>query len=103
MLHELLRDCDTVFRYGGEEFVVLLPETPLAEAIKVAERIRIFVETESPLFLTEITKTHGVTVSVGVAALPNDGSDAKSLLKAVDDLMYQAKREGKNKVYSNGC
>jgi diguanylate cyclase (GGDEF)-like protein len=102
MLRELLRDCDTIFRYGGEEFVVLLPETPLSEATKVAERIRIFVETESPLFLTEITKTHGITVSVGVAALPNNGSDTSSLLKAVDDLMYQAKREGKNKVYSNG-
>ena len=102
MLRELLRDCDTVFRYGGEEFVVLLPETPLSEATKVAERIRIFIETESPRFLTQITKTHGVTVSVGVASLPGDGSDTGSLLKSVDDLMYQAKREGKNKVYSNG-
>ncbi len=54
----------------------MLPETPLAEAIKVAERIRIFVETESPRFLTGITKTHGITVSVGVAALPDDGADA---------------------------
>jgi diguanylate cyclase (GGDEF)-like protein len=101
MLRELLRDCDTVFRYGGEEFVVLLPETPLSEATKVAERIRIFIETESPRFLTQITKTHGVTVSVGVASLPGDGSDTGSLLKSVDDLMYQAKREGKNKVYYN--
>ncbi len=101
LLRELLRDCDTIFRYGGEEFVVLLPETPLLEAVNVAERIRIFIETESPLFLTEITKTHGVTVSVGVAALPNDGSDSGSLLKVVDDLMYRAKGEGKNKVYAN--
>jgi diguanylate cyclase (GGDEF)-like protein len=99
MLKELLRDCDPIFRYGGEEFVTLLPETPLAEAVKVAERIRIFVETESPRFLTGITKTHGVTVSVGVAALPDNGTDARMLLKKVDDLMYQAKNEGKNKVY----
>jgi diguanylate cyclase (GGDEF)-like protein len=102
MLRELLRDCDTIFRYGGEEFVVLLPETPLSEATKVAERIRIFIETESPRFLTQVTKTHGVTVSVGVASLPGDGSDTGTLLKTVDDLMYQAKRDGKNKVYSNG-
>lgn len=101
MLRELLRDCDTIFRYGGEEFVALLPETPLQDAAKVAERIRIFVETESPRFLTQITKTHGVTVSVGVAALPDDGQDAVALLKIVDDLMYRAKREGKNKVYSS--
>jgi diguanylate cyclase (GGDEF)-like protein len=99
MLKELLRDCDSLFRYGGEEFVTLLPETPLAEAVKVAERIRIFVETESPRFLTGITKTHGVTVSVGVAALPDHGSDTQALLQKVDDLMYQAKKDGKNKVY----
>ena len=99
MLKELLRDCDSLFRYGGEEFVTLLPETPLAEAVKVAERIRIFVETESPRFLTGITKTHGITVSVGVAALPDHGSDTQSLLQKVDGLMYQAKKDGKNKVY----
>jgi len=102
MLRELLRDCDTIYRYGGEEFVTLLPETALPEAIRVAERIRIFVETESPRFLTGITKTHGVTVSVGVASVPEDGSDANALLKSVDDLMYKAKNEGKNKVYYNG-
>lgn len=100
LLRELLRDCDYVFRYGGEEFVALLPETPLAEATKVAERIRIFVETESPRFLTQITKTHGVTVSIGVAGLPSDGQSAETLLKQVDDLMYKAKHQGKNVVYS---
>ena len=99
MLKELLRDCDSLFRYGGEEFVTLLPETPLDEAVKVAERIRIFVETESPRFLTGITKTHGVTVSVGVAALPDHGADTQALLQKVDALMYQAKKDGKNKVY----
>ena len=102
MLRELLRDCDTIYRYGGEEFVALLPETALSEAVKVAQRIRIFVETESPRFLTGITKTHGITVSVGVAALPGDGQEAASLLKSVDDLMYKAKSQGKNKVYYNG-
>ena len=101
MMKELLRDCDYVFRYGGEEFVALLPETPLHEAIKVAERIRIFVETESPRFLTQITKTHGVTVSVGVAGLPENGQDADALLKKVDDLMYKAKHDGKNTVHAD--
>lgn len=102
LLQELLRDCDTLYRYGGEEFVAILPETPLSEAIKVAQRIRIFVETESPRFLSGVTKTHGITVSVGVAALPDDGQDAGSLLQSVDDLMYRAKRDGKNKVSYNG-
>ena len=65
----------------------------------VAERVRIFVETESPRFLTGTTLTHGVTVSIGVASYPEDGADAESLLKNVDDLMYLAKSAGKNKVY----
>ena len=99
MLRGLLRDCDAIYRYGGEEFTVLLPETALPEAIKVAERIRILVETESPRFLNGITKSSGITVSIGVAALPEDGNETLTLLKSVDDLMYQAKREGKNKVY----
>jgi diguanylate cyclase (GGDEF)-like protein len=100
LLRELLRDCDQVYRYGGEEFVALLPETRLQEALVAAERVRIFVETESPRFLTGITKTHGITVSIGVASFPDDGTDTPSLLKAVDDLMYRAKGEGKNRVFS---
>lgn len=99
LLRDLLRDCDLIFRYGGEEFVALLPETALADAVKVAERIRIFVETESRRFLNRITKASGITVSIGVASQPDDGSDAVTLLKTVDDLMYRAKREGKNAVY----
>ncbi len=99
LLRELLRDCDNLFRYGGEEFIALLPETDLTEAIKVAERIRTFVESESPAFLTNISNARGITVSIGVAALPDDGLDAARLLKSVDDMMYQAKRGGKNRVF----
>lgn len=99
LIRGLLRDCDLVYRYGGEEFVALLPETSLQEALVVAERVRIFVETESPRFLTGTTMTHGVTVSIGVASFPEDGTDAESLLKNVDDLMYLAKSAGKNKVH----
>lgn len=99
LMRDLLRDCDLIYRYGGEEFVALLPETGLQEALLVAERIRIFVETESPRFLTGTTVTHGVTVSIGVASFPEDGTDAESLLKSVDDLMYRAKGAGKNKVH----
>lgn len=102
LLRELLRDCDLIYRYGGEEFIALLPETRLQQALQVAERIRIFVETESPRFLTGMTKTHGITVSVGVAAFPEDGDCHETLLKRVDELMYLAKEDGKNKVYHRG-
>ena len=103
LMCDLLRDCDLVYRYGGEEFVALLPETRLQEALTVADRIRIFVETESPRFLTGITKTHGVTVSIGVASFPDDGADAEALLKNVDEMMYMAKGAGKNKVHHHGA
>ena len=99
LLRELLRGCDTIFRYGGEEFVILLPETAIGDALRAAERIRSFIETSSPTFLGQITGSHGVTVSVGVAAFPDDGDSTTQLLKAVDELMYAAKRTGKNQVH----
>jgi diguanylate cyclase (GGDEF)-like protein len=99
LLRELLRGCDTIFRYGGEEFVILLPETAIDDALRAAERIRSHVETSSPAFLAQITGSHGVTVSVGVAAFPDDGDSTAELLKSVDELMYAAKRTGKNQVH----
>jgi diguanylate cyclase (GGDEF)-like protein len=99
LLLELLRDSDLVFRYGGEEFIILLPETSFPATLQVAERIRIFVETETPSFLNLITASSGVTVSVGVASFPEDGGTTAALFKTVDDLMYEAKRKGKNQVH----
>jgi diguanylate cyclase (GGDEF)-like protein len=99
LLRQLLRGCDTICRYGGEEFVALLPETALAAAVHVAERIRGSVAERSPDFLGHVTGGQGVTVSVGVASFPEDGSSEELLLKAVDQLMYQAKRNGKNRVH----
>ena len=99
LLSDLLRGSDRLFRYGGEEFVALLPETAFDDALRVAERIRIFVETESPRFIDRVGCGHGVTVSVGVATFPEDGTSPAALFKTVDDLMYQAKRLGKNQVH----
>lgn len=96
LMRESLRDCDILFRYGGEEFMALLPETDIAEALVAAERARAVIEEKSPAVLEN---AHGLTVSVGVAAFPRDGHDYDALLHAVDDLMYTAKRGGKNKVY----
>lgn len=98
ILRETLRKCDIPFRYGGEEFIALLPETAREPAMMVAERIRQAIENESRRFLPE-TIPHGVTVSVGVAAFPADADTADSLLRIVDGLLYRAKKHGKNKVY----
>lgn len=98
ILDTSLRECDTIFRYGGEEFIAILPEARIDEALVAAERARQRVEEETAGCLKNIAG-RGVTVSVGVASYPRDGQDVDSLLKATDDLLYQAKREGKNKVY----
>jgi diguanylate cyclase (GGDEF)-like protein len=101
IFRESMRECDMVFRYGGEEFIAILPETGLEVALKAAERARQAIEERSPLLLADFAD-RGVTVSVGVASYPHDGEDREALLNLVDTLMYKAKREGKNRIYYQG-
>jgi diguanylate cyclase (GGDEF)-like protein len=91
------RWADEPARYGGEEFAVALPETDLAGAIEVAERIRERVETEEvPLGGSgEVILT---TASIGVASLPGSAADVEMLVAAADAALYEAKRNGKNRV-----
>jgi len=93
-----LRSADLPCRYGGEEFAIILPDTDQDEAIVVAERLRRVIAEESLDGLPEEVK-HGITVSVGLASYPRDGRKMEFLLKIADDLLYGAKRLGKNKVY----
>lgn len=89
-----LRPDDVLSRYGGEEFVVVLPETDLAGAATAAESLRALVETSHFHFEGEPIK---VTISIGVAQY--DGtSDVTALLKAADDKLYEAKNSGRNRV-----
>jgi len=98
ILRETLRDCDICFRYGGEEFVAILPETEIGEALPAAERVRQRIAEDS-LRHSKGENAHPVSVSIGVASFPRDGSTHDELLKVVDDLMYVAKKSGKNRVY----
>ncbi|HNX68478.1 MAG TPA: diguanylate cyclase [Candidatus Omnitrophota bacterium] len=82
-------------RYGGEEFAVLLPEASKSAAIKVAEAIRKRVE-ETPFNIRR--ESVGMTVSIGVAAVPQDTLDLEALLDKADKSLYKAKREGRNRV-----
>ena len=93
-----IRSVDYGFRYGGEEFAVLLPETKLASALQVAERLRERIEAETAAVLSG-PAGRGVTVSAGVAAFPDNGARPKELFATVDGLLYKAKEFGKNKVY----
>ncbi len=90
-----LRQTDLLARYGGEEFTVLLPETTKAEAVQVGERMRSAVEMTANEGSTWPQK---VTVSLGVATWPEDGTTAEGVLHAADQAMYTAKRQGRNRV-----
>lgn len=99
-IRQALRGIDLVGRYGGEEFVVLAPETAVAAAAQVAERVRKAVF-DLNVAHPESQCADRVTVSVGVA--DSTGRDWEQTLKLADDALYQAKREGRNRVVVNGC
>ena len=93
----VLRAGDTVGRFGGEEFLVLLPETSAQQAQEVAERLRSAVAA-SPLAAQEVEGGIALTVSIGVASYPTDGTSASEVREQADQAMYWAKRLGRNQV-----
>lgn len=96
-ISEVLRKRDTLGRYGGEEFVVVLPNTTMEGAQAVAERIRAHVA-HAPLVTEFVQGGLPVTVSVGVAFYGLDGIEAQEILIKADHAMYLAKRSGRNRV-----
>ncbi len=93
----LLRAGDSIGRYGGEEFLVLLPETTQEEACQVAERIRKTIA-GSPLATSTVKEGIPTTISLGVATFPIDGATASEVVEQADQAMYWAKRLGRNQV-----
>ena len=93
VLRSSLRESDFVGRYGGEEFVLLLPDTGRDQAVVVAEKVRVAV---ASLGLSEISQP--VTASLGVATVPDDAADADTLIRAADRALYAAKGNGRNRV-----
>jgi two-component system cell cycle response regulator len=94
-VQEQIREVDTFARYGGEEFVVVLPETTMDGATQLADRICHAVSREP--FVTEGEEPLDVTVSVGVAAFPDHGSSAATLMRSADKALYIAKNAGRNR------
>lgn len=91
MLNEV-RPEDICCRFGGEEFVILLPRIQAEVAYKIAERIRMRMEfAENPI-------NSRVTVSLGIAMFPENGHDPSTLFDRVDQALYQAKRNGRNQI-----
>jgi diguanylate cyclase (GGDEF)-like protein len=98
-----LRAYDSVGRWGGEEFAVLLPRVPERGARDVAERVRAAVDGLAVTVAVDDTShvISGLSVSVGVACFPVAGSTVDSLVHAADTAMYRAKRAGRNIVVSS--
>lgn len=96
LLQELTRGEDIACRYGGEEFTLILPETDIPVAMQRAQAIRAGVEALHVQYLgRELPK---VTLSIGVAGFPGDGNTSDVLLRAADEALYRAKRNGRNRV-----
>jgi len=92
-----VRRVDLAARVGGEEFVVVMPETDLANAAAVAERLRVAVAKE-PFIVRATGEKLAVTISIGVAAAIATGDHRDGLLKRADEALYSAKKAGRNRV-----
>jgi len=97
VLETELRRADVVCRYGGEEFVVILPEIDLHNAYYVAEKLRNAV-ISSTFSGDEKMSGKGITISLGVAAFPENGDTEKMVLGKADEALYKAKERGRNQV-----
>jgi diguanylate cyclase (GGDEF)-like protein/putative nucleotidyltransferase with HDIG domain len=91
-VNRLLRNVDMVFRYGGDEFAIIVPETSSEDALSISERVR-----TSVVAIME-TRNIGVTISMGIASFPTDGAMVEDLIQAADAALYQAKQSGGNQT-----
>jgi two-component system cell cycle response regulator len=97
-----IRGIDLACRIGGEEFVVVMPETDMAVAATVAERLRRKIAAE-PFPIEQGRRAIDVTISIGIAALESPHDTAAQLLKRADQALYRAKRDGRNRVVADAA
>jgi two-component system cell cycle response regulator len=95
-LRKSIRGIDLACRYGGEEFVVVMPETDISVATMVAERLRRRIASE-PFAIQQGADAINVTISIGLATLAQ-GDTVAAVLKRADVALYRAKRDGRNRV-----
>jgi len=93
-----IRESDLFARYGGEEFVILLSDTSLKSSVKIAEKLRILVESYDFLWKEVVFK---ITISFGISSIESEGIDSKeALLEMADSSLLKAKKQGKNCVFA---
>ncbi|MBI4145595.1 GGDEF domain-containing protein [Candidatus Woesearchaeota archaeon] len=105
IMHENVRTSDIVGRWGGEEFVVFLPNTDKIHAAGVAEHLRTLIADKTVTLMSELRKGEpgraNLTVSIGVAAFPDNADGFNQLFSSADTALYQAKNSGRNRVVSS--
>ena len=87
-----VRKSDFVARVGGEEFLLLLPDTERPGAVELAEKVRSRIAEQA------VNGVPAITISLGVASLPDDAYDGEALLRCADHALYEAKRTGRDRV-----
>ncbi|HWC29742.1 MAG TPA: sensor domain-containing diguanylate cyclase [Dehalococcoidia bacterium] len=97
LLQNCIRNMDRIYRYGGEEFVVIFMDATLGEAEALAERLRKATET-TPFSGSSLEPVGPVTISIGLAARPEQGTEIEALIDLADKAMYEAKESGRNRV-----
>ena len=97
-----MRGIDLACRYGGEEFVVAMPDTDLAFATNIAERLRHSIET-TPVKISRAPGNLNITISIGIAKAEGESDTAEQLLHRADQALYRAKRTGRNKVVADAA
>ncbi|AMD58992.1 PleD family two-component system response regulator [Rhizobium pusense] len=98
-IRSTVRGADLACRYGGEEFVVVMPDTPIELAASVAERLRTIVE-DKPFYVRSIDRELSITASLGIASGSGAFGTPDELLRQADRALYEAKHAGRNRVVS---
>lgn len=101
VLRKACRDSDIVARYGGDEFLVILPETGVKQAVKCAERIQAALAKER--FRCEDSCSLPIGFSYGISVSPDDASDVQELMSTADANLYQSKIQGGNQITARGA
>jgi diguanylate cyclase (GGDEF)-like protein len=96
LMKSYIRKSDTAFRYGGEEFAVILPHTDQQSAIVLSERLREAISTKNFLIRERLQIGH-ITISIGIASCPDDAIEVDKLINTADMALYEAKKT-KNRV-----
>lgn len=97
VLTQLLRSSDDIYRYGGDEFVVIMPSVKIDTVHEIATRI--LKKIKSKKFDIGEGKEYQLSVSIGIAEYPTDATDAKKIIQFADEMMYKSKESGRGKVF----